>query len=327
MSDERQMLTEESSRFFFERTGCPFCGTQSSTVLSHIRYHETAEANKMLPDISGMLYACEPCGVAYSSHGCHLHAFPDFYSKALGDLTYFDESFLQLMRRRYLKEILRNRHKPSSLSRFLDAASLYVFQVPLVMREMRKQKILDVGCGFGEFMEAYRDMGNAVTGTEVIPALVQRLTQKRLDCELGEIEELSLEKHAFDVIIARAVFYRTRHPAATLNLFKELLAEGGELAFVDPYPTREGVEYFFKKQFPQGHFYILDHQRYLAMLKEKFGLSCVAMRQVYGRPGAPLKKVRLWGNVVGLFELFCANLFKRKPYVMGYTLKISEQKP
>ena len=102
---------------------------------------------------------------------------------------------------------------------------------------------------------------------------------------------------------------------------KQALAQGGELTLVDPCPQLEGVEYFFRKQFPQGQFYILDVGRYLGMLKERFQLRCAASRIIRGRPAAPLKSVRFLGNLLGLAELLKANLLANKPYVLSYALK------
>lgn len=59
---------------------------------------------------------------------------------------------------------------------------------------------------------------------------------------------------------------------------------------------------FFQKQFPQGQFYILDLERYLNVIQEKFGLRGVASRLIYGRPRAPLKSIRFWGNIMGLLD-------------------------
>ncbi len=57
------------------------------------------------------------------------------------------------------------------------------------------------------------------------------------------------------------------------------------------------------------------------MLKTKFQLCCQHSEQIYGRPSAPLKKVRVLGNIQGVLELAWANLIKSKPYVLRYTLK------
>lgn len=308
--------------FFIERFGCPFCHKTSNEVLSRTHYHDTAESNIELPNIYGELYHCLECGIAYPSHLYNIDAFSKFYQKSFKDLKYLDDSFIQILRKKYLKEILRNNHKAFSLSRLLDFISLHVFQVPIVSRKPNNLKILDVGCGFGEFLSIYKELGNDIVGTEITPELVTKLTDRGFNCRYGELEDINFNGMKFDVIILRAVFYRTRDPLTTLSTLKNLLALGVEVAMVDPCPGKDGAEYFFKKQFPQGQFYIVDETRYKRMLYEKFNFKLCNSKLIYGRPKAPLKLIKLLGNVVGLLELLAANMFKYKPYMLSYNLKV-----
>lgn len=239
---------------FIKTAGCPFCGQRSNEILDSIEYHETVEANKKLPNITGRLFACIGCGVAYPSHIYTLEAFPILYEKSLTDLTYFDKTVLQVMGKKYLRLVLRNHYRHFSLSRLLDCCSLNILQVPLITREPIGLRMLDVGCGFGEFLAIYKKFGNDITGTEVIPALVHAGQEKGFDIKPGELETIDLGGQKFDVIILRAVFYRTRQPARSLEILKNLLADNGEIALVDPCPGKDGASYFFCKQFPQGQF-------------------------------------------------------------------------
>ncbi len=311
--------------FFIERAGCPFCHEPSNHVLAGVHYHDTAEANRELPNIFGELYHCLECGVAYPSHLYNIDAFPKLYQKTFRDLKYFDDSFVQVLRKKYIKEILRNYHKNFSLSRFLDAISLHVFQVPNVSRKPNNLKILDVGCGFGEFLSIYEKLGNNVVGTEIFPDLASKLTDYGYNCHCGELENINFNGLKFDVIILRAVFYRTRDPHTTLSTLKSLLTSNGEIVMVDPCPGKDGAEYFFKKQFPQGQFYVVDKDKYKRMLYEKFNLKLGDSKLIYGRPKAPLKTIELLGNILGLLELLAANLFRYKPYMLSYNLKVLKQ--
>jgi SAM-dependent methyltransferase len=306
---------------FVRRGGCPFCRVSGHEVLARIRYHETAEANRDLPDVEGELILCDDCGVAYPSHVYSLEAFPRLYDDALRRLRRFDTSPLQTIRLRLLKEVLRRHHERRSLSRLLDLLTLRVLQVPLVRRLPRGLRILDVGCGFGEFLSVYRSLGNDVTGTEIVPELVDRLRARGYDCRLGELEAARLEGSAFDLILLRAVFYRLRDPAGSLRLLRHLLAPGGEVALVDPCPGAAGAPYFFGRQFPQGQFYILDRARYLRMIHSRFGLVCTEWRLIYGRPETPVKRPARFAAARELLELFDANLRGRKPYFLSYNLR------
>lgn len=305
---------------FVERAGCPFCATAGAVILCEVDYADTAEATARVRSVRGRLYECAGCGVAFPSHAYDPAVFPLLYDKTFRDLDGFDRSILQRVRMAVLKAIARAHHQRLSLSRLLDAATLRVLQVPALGRRPRGLRVLDVGCGFGEFLKIYSSLGNTVVGTEIIPAFVERLRRAGHDCRQGELHTLDLAGEMFDVIIMRAVFYRTLDATATLEKARAHLAPGGEIVLVDACPGRDGAEYFFRKQFPQGQFYITDRARYLAMLRRRFGLVCEASRLIYGRPNAPLKSLTLVGHVWGLFELLAANLTSRKPYVLSYRL-------
>jgi SAM-dependent methyltransferase len=306
---------------FAETRGCPFCAVRSTSTLDTIQYRETAEANQSLPDVHGALYACESCGVAYCSHVYQVAAFPVLYQKTLGDLTYFDRTALQVLRKAYLKAILGAQGRIPLVARFLDSMSLRVLQVPQLTRSVRGLSVLDVGFGLGEFSAIFEALGSRVSGTEIIPRLVEAARAKGMDAYLGEIEALDLGGRRFDLILMRAVYYRTRDPVTTLKKVLACLAEDGEIALVDPCPGREGASYFFRKQFPQGRFYVIDRKSYFRMLGERFALRCMNFRQFYGRPRSALKPTRLIGNLTGLAELAWGNLTRSKPYTAAYTLR------
>lgn len=308
---------------FIENSGCPFCAEPSGVVLSEVQYYETADCNRLLPDIKGQLFECQRCGVAFPSHQYRLEAFPQLYEKTFKDIAFLDDSPLQTLRKRYLKAILKRAYD-HPLSRLLDAVTLHVLQVPRLTRIPRNLRLLDVGCGFGEFLSIYQSLANECTGTEVIPQLVERLRGRGLRCEFGELEEVDLGDGKFDVILLRAVFYRTRHPRATLERLKSLLAPSGEIALLDPCAGLRGAEYFFRKHFPQGQFYIVDPERYLEMLGGVHELEVVSCKQIYGRPKAIVKTIRsITGNLGGLAELAIGNLLHVKPYMLVYTVRPS----
>jgi SAM-dependent methyltransferase len=286
---------------------CPFCRTDGKEVF-RVRYQETAERNAQIGDFEGAIRACEQCGIAYSDCGFDPAEFTQLYSKSLNNLVHFDDSGIQKVRNRFIGGFIKRQGR-GPISQAL--------QIPL--HSSVPKTMLDVGCGFGEFAKAYRGMGATVEGTEVIPQLVERARKAGILCHLGELSELKLAGQ-FELILFRAVLYRTSDPTATLNAARAALAKGGHISIVDPCTDAAGLRYFAFKQFPQGRYYITDFGRYSAMLVERFGLKTVAMRQYYGRSNAALRKVRFWGNISGFAELAYNNLTGRKPYTAAYLL-------
>ena len=163
---------------------------------------------------------------------------------------YFNNSFLQNIRLLALTRLIL-----SQLSGPLSSA----LQIPPhTLTDFKGKQVLDVGCGFGEFSRAYCELGASVTATEVIPQLVEIVNKQGVKCHLGELDELNLNKGTFDVILFRAVLYRTPNPAKTFEVARDLLTSDGELSMIDPCVDLAGAEYYAFKHFPQGRYYISD---------------------------------------------------------------------
>ncbi len=318
----RHISLEPTPSSFFERSSCPFCAEASSDSIAEIDYHATIEANRKLPNIHGALFACHTCGVAYPSHVYDVANFAALYQKTIESLDHFHRSTLNDLRQFVIKEILRNRAKRFSVSTLLDVLSLRSLLVPRFGLRPHGLRILDVGCGFGDFAQAFRELGNAVEATEIFPALVERMRSNGFECHLAELERVDFGGRKFDLIIMRGTFYRTRDPATTIETAKRLLAEGGEVACIDPCPGRLGAEFFLRIQFPQGQFYITDRRKYRTMLEQRYGLVMSRERLLYGRPEAHQTGTSSSiGHLLEFGELLLGNLLRRKSYVLAYTLR------
>jgi SAM-dependent methyltransferase len=295
---------------FRSRRSCPFCASIGAVAFP-IRYSETAEANPDISDVEAEVLSCTECGICFPSVDFDATLFADLYSKSLGDLAYFDQSLLQRIRLAVISRLIQ----------WQRGGPLYsALQVPLRHRPIKALRVLDVGCGFGEFSAVYQRLGAKVTATEVIPQLVDRTRQRGIDCRLGSLETLNLPAASFDLILFRAVLYRCHDPAATIREAKRLLAPDGAISGVDPCTDMDGVRYFALKQFPQGRYYIVDLSAFQRMLSERFQLHMVSTHAIYGRPNAALKRVRLLGNLIGRGELLWNNIARRKPYALAYLL-------
>lgn len=307
---------------FAQRDACPFCGKVSSSVLAEVDYHDTVEAALSLPNVCGALFECPGCGVAYCSHVYPMERFEALYAANLATLEHFRASLLRRARHLMLREILRIRHRRLSLSSLLDLACLRALLVPSFTLRARGLRVLDVGCGFGEFSQAFRELGNDVVATEILPSYVELMRGQGFECHLSELESIEFDERRFDLIFMRGVFYRMRDPSRTLERARLLLREGGEIATVDPCPGPEGVEYFLRLHFPQGQFYITDCDRYRRMLETRFGLTMVRERVIYGRPRAhQVGTQSSFGNMVEFAELLLSNALRRNPHVLRYTLR------
>ncbi len=208
-----------------------------------------------------------------------------------------------------------------SISAFLDAASFHALLVPLFSCRPPPLDVLDVGAGFGDFAEAFRALGNTVETTEIVPDLVDYMRGLGFRSQLGELERISFDDRRFDLIFMRGTLYRMRDPARTIEVAKGLLTEGGVITCLDTCPGSEGTEYWFRMQFPQGQFYIIDRERYASMLRERFALVMEHERLIYGRPEVHLRSPGLFGTALEFGEMLLNNVLRRKPFVLAYSLR------
>jgi SAM-dependent methyltransferase len=94
-------------------------------------------------------------------------------------------------------------------------------------------RLLDVGCGAGQFLEVASEGGWKVEGTEVSVAAVPFLEKRGLRVHRGELPEVNLEGQ-YDAITLFEVLEHVRHPHAYLESARSLLRPGGRLYLTTP---------------------------------------------------------------------------------------------
>ncbi len=95
-------------------------------------------------------------------------------------------------------------------------------------------RLLDVGCGTGEFLELARARGWQVTGTEISAYAVATATTRRLDVARGEVWEAGLPPEAFDVATSWHVIEHVADPRRVLDEMHRVLRPGGWLVLATP---------------------------------------------------------------------------------------------
>ena len=98
-------------------------------------------------------------------------------------------------------------------------------------------KLLEIGCGAGNFLVRAADRGFEVTGLEYSPFAAERARQNlggRGRVLHGEITVLAAESNAYDVCVLCDVIEHVRDPGAFLREIIRLLRPGGSLLVVTP---------------------------------------------------------------------------------------------
>ena len=150
-----------------------------------------------------------------------------------------------------------NGHLNAALGYELEPASELGRLVPLFpkrrwraewsVRHLRKQgtpRLLDVGCGTGEFLVRMRDAGWDVRGIEPDPASVEVARAKGLDVQQAGLDEARLEEGSFDAITLNHVIEHLHDPGRAIERACGLLRPGGALWLATPNIDALGHERF-----------------------------------------------------------------------------------
>jgi SAM-dependent methyltransferase len=98
-------------------------------------------------------------------------------------------------------------------------------------------RLLDVGCGFGDFVAAMRARGWQAEGLDPSPRVVGAATGKGLPVRLGTLESLDPGAGQYHAITMFYVLEHLPDPLAALRKVHELLAPGGTLLVRVPHTT------------------------------------------------------------------------------------------
>ncbi len=103
------------------------------------------------------------------------------------------------------------------------------------MEPYRKtNKLLDVGCGIGYFLEAAKERGWEVYGTEYTDEAVSICEEKGIKVQKGKLDPKNYEEESFDVITSFEVIEHINNPLEELENFNSLLRKGGVVYVTTP---------------------------------------------------------------------------------------------
>ena len=91
----------------------------------------------------------------------------------------------------------------------------------------KTNRLIDVGCGIGYFLEVAKRRGWEVHGTEFTEEAVKICEGKGVSMKLGALNPANYEPESFDVICSFEVIEHINNPLSELNAFHTLLRKGG----------------------------------------------------------------------------------------------------
>lgn len=95
-------------------------------------------------------------------------------------------------------------------------------------------KILDVGCGIGYFLEVAKKRGWEVYGTEYTDKAIEICTSKGINMNQGELNRDNYTPNFFDIITSFEVLEHINNPVNEIQNFHILLRKGGLVYLTTP---------------------------------------------------------------------------------------------
>jgi len=233
-------------------TCCPVCFSEGRVLL-----HENLTDQIFGAPGRWNLYRCESCAGAYldprpTAETIGL-AYQHYFTHQ-GTSPYSPPGLLGKLRRRlangYRNYRYGTRDYPASILGVIVASILLNRRAisDAAMRHLPKaengQRLLDLGCGNGEFLLKARSAGWDVVGVDFDTKAVEVARKQCLDVRLGGVENLDPAEEQFDVITLAHVIEHVHHPVELLLACYKLLKPGGFLWIETPNIESEGYRIF-----------------------------------------------------------------------------------
>ena len=205
---------------------CPICqNTKTAVVL-------TAEGYRF--------FHCHRCDLVYRS----------FQNRQNRDILYSNQYYRQgskLKRKieKFLTKLVNYRRKQ------------------LIEKWQNKGKILDLGCGLGQFLNQMNSRNWQKIGIEPSQAAYQQIAKLNFTIYQKELADIDLLKNSLDVITAWHVLEHLSNPKITLSEIHRILKKDGFLFFSTPNTDSFGFEKGREKWFH------LDASRHLFLFNAK----------------------------------------------------------
>ena len=116
---------------------------------------------------------------------------------------------------------------------------LYFKKIILRSNLSPQSKILDFGCGPGDFMLVAQEMGIQADGVDAFPRSVELARARGLNVTLGDEREMGYPTKHFDAIFLQSVVEHLANPLEVLGRLLEYLKPGGLLIISAPTPCSQ----------------------------------------------------------------------------------------
>jgi len=149
---------------------------------------------------------------------------------------------------------------------------------------LKPGRLLDVGCGSGDFLLKMQQVGWEVYGLDLNAAACEEAGRRGLEVFQGQLFDLPYPDHSFDVLTMWDVLEHLHDPLSNLKRVAQLLKPGGRFTVTLPNP--DGLDFRIFGRIWTGldvprHLYVFPRKTLMALF-QKAGLDVVSSRCMTG---------------------------------------------
>jgi SAM-dependent methyltransferase len=205
---------------FYEYSSCDYCGGDKTVQLLEAKDQDTNERFKIV--------RCCDCGLVYLNPRPVKERIGKYYPVE-SYYSYQNFSFKRLNYRDWLKKIsLEGYYNSKNILKRLISWFLIRNFLIVIPRE-RKGKLLDVGCGSGEFLNQMKGFGWDVHGVEINSVAASTGNRRNLNIFCGELEKAGFPDNFFEVVVLSQCLEHVYSPASYIKEIQRILKLGGTL--------------------------------------------------------------------------------------------------
>jgi len=248
------------------RDKCPACGTAGPVI-----YNDLADRQYGVPGQWSLRQCTEPrCATLFldpvpiAEDLVQLYARDDFYthlpaeSASMSRLrAFYDRCLLAYLSRRWGYPRPKARALYSSLFYLDPLHRFYADRSVMFLAACPGGRLLDVGCGNGDFLLRAKSLGWMVEGVDFDPAAVARAREGGLQVYLGTLHDQRLASDSYDAIVMSHVIEHVPEPLQLLRECHRILKPRGRLVALTP-----NIESVAHRRFRENWFYF-DTPRHL----------------------------------------------------------------
>jgi SAM-dependent methyltransferase len=247
----------------WEETSCPLCGQDVGTPILEA-------ADPLPPANTGLVFAvvrCAHCGLTYTNPRPSERTIARFYPAEY-----------------------RPHRRPGKMRQSRMARPFWSLLFGRPCGERRGAlpwpnpgRLLDFGCGAGNFLKTMATQGWQVTGLDAAVGAVQHVRENGLTALVGTLPHPDLRPGSFDVVTMWHSLEHVHHPLAILREAYRLLVPGGKLIVATPNIASLPYRVFGRSWFG------LDLPRHLTHFTPR---TLTAMLQAGGFRPDPVRQMR-----------------------------------